>query len=122
MKKMISKDMSENASKEAQTSYKNALDGKVPMPQKTFGRWMARLSEGKLGPVVKFYDLSADHSAFPGGQHVSDYYVKTLIGKDDDIRFYSALLLYGGCDDWTISQPELSQIGNWLEKMTEGCL
>ena len=92
------------------------------MPERVFGRWRAKLSKGKLGPVVKFYDLSADRSSFPDGQHVSDYYVKTLIRKDDDIRFCSALLLYGGSDDWTIGQPELTQIGNWLEKITEGSL
>ncbi len=122
---MLSKDISENAAKAAQNPYTNALDGKVPMPQKAFGKWMAKLAKGERGPVVKFYDLSADHSTFPEGQHVSDYYVKTLLGMDgysDDIRFYSALLLYGNNDGWTINQPELTQIGNWLEKMTEGSL
>ena len=122
---MLSKDISENAPKGAQTPYQNALLGMIPMPEKAFGRWRVALSEGKLGPVAKIYDLKQDKLRFPGGQHVCDYYVKTLLGKDDyseDIRLYSALLLYGGCDDWTIKQPDLTDIANWIEQMTEGSL
>ena len=111
--------MSEHVPKGTQTSYTNDLNRRTK--ERTFGRWRIVVTEEKLGPVAKFYDLA--HS--PEGQMVSSYYVSTLLGRDgysDDVRFYPALSLYGSCEDWTVYQPDLTDIANWLEDFTEGSL
>ena len=115
--------MSETVPKGAQTPYINDLN--MRPNERTFGRWRISISQGKLGPVAKFYDLAQDPVRFPGGQHVSDYYVSTLLGTDgysEDVRFYPALSLYGSCEDWTVYQPDLTDIADWLEDFTEGSL
>ena len=86
--------------------------------ERTFGIWRVVIQgEGKKA-IAKFYDMDADTTKFPNGQHVSEYYVETLLGKDgygDDIRSSYGLSLYGGEPKWTVRQPELRQIGDWLE-------
>ncbi len=114
---MMSTKISGNVPKGAQTAYRNK--------EKIFGRWRITISDDKLGPVAKFYDLAQHPGIHSGGQFVSSYYVSTLLGKDgysEDIRFFPALGLYGGCEEWTVYQPDLSAIADWLEDETEGCL
>ena len=84
--------------------------------KKTFGRWVVRIGEGKLGLTANFYDGYS-------GKKISSYYIDTLLGRDgwgDSIAYASALSLYADCDEWTVYQPELGEIAAWLECITSG--
>ena len=79
---------------------------------KRFGRWDARVTLGKLGLVVEFYDMNRGSN----GKMVNDYYVKTLLTDEygPSIDQCDALSLYASSKDLVIEQPQLSEIAEWL--------
>ena len=101
----------------------NSLPKYRKISERTFGRWRIVVEEEKLGPVAKFYDTYQNPVSFPGGQFVSSYYVETLLGKDrwsdGSIAEYEAFNLDTGCREWTVCQPELTQIAEWLESLEQ---
>ena len=86
----------------------------LPLRTRRFGRWDARVTLGKLGLVVEFYDMEAAN--IPGGRKVNDYYVKTLLTDEygPSINRCRALHLYGSSDDMVIEQPQLTEVSDWL--------
>ena len=113
---MISKDMSNQIpSGITETPSKNDFVQKCQIyPERTFGRWRVRIGKEKLGLTADFIDRLS-------GEKVASYYVNTLLGKDrwgTNIADIEALSLYAGYSDWTVFQPELSMIANWLTDVT----
>ena len=79
-----------------------------------FGRWDARVTLGKLGLVVEFCDMEAENA--PYGKFVNDYYVSTLLGNEygAPISERYGLSLYGYSNGYSIRQPELTELSDWL--------
>lgn len=114
---MISRDMSDQIPKGVgETPSRNDLRQQCQMyPERTFGRWHVRIGRGKLGLTADFIDGLS-------GRKAASYYVDTLLGRDgwgDNIADVQALSLYAGCSDWTIYQPDLTDIADWLDDVTD---
>ena len=84
----------------------------IYLTTKRFGRWDARITLGKLGLVVEFYDMQSGSE----GKKINDYYVKTLLSDEygPPIDKCKTLHLYGSSDDMVIEQPQLSEVSDWL--------
>ncbi len=92
-------------------------------PERIFGKWLVSVVPEKGGLVAEFRDMTEISRFYPRGRLVSSYYVRTLLGKDswsnDSIRNFDCLSLYGSEPEWTVRQPELAQIADWLEGFEE---
>ena len=96
----------------------NDLPKITKIAERTFGRWRIVVQKEDRGLIARFYDVAQDPVRFEGGQFVTSYYVETLLGMDQwsdgGIGEYEAFSLDMGCEAWTIYQPELTQIDDWL--------
>ena len=68
------------------------------------------LTHLKNDPLVEFYDKRYPHT--PDGQFVSNYYLSTLLKRNDDV----GLCLDGGIPDWNIAKREMNLVMNWLQQ------
>ena len=122
---MISEDMSDTILSRISKPVKtNNFKEPKKIGERTFGRWRVVVQKEDRGLIARFYDVAQDLVRFEGGQFVSSYYVETLLGRDrwsdGSIGEYEAFSLDMGCEAWTIYQPELTQIADWLEEIWEG--
>ena len=60
-------------------------------------------------PMIEFYDPRYQHT--PHGQFISRYNVSTIMDHT------GGLWLYGGVDEWTVSQDDMREIRVWLHKL-----
>lgn len=99
----------------------NDLPKITKIGERTFGRWCIVVQKEDRGLIARFYDVAQDPVRFEGGQFVTSYYVDTLLGKDrwsdGSIGEYEAFSLDMGCEAWTVYQPELTQIDEWLNSI-----
>lgn len=77
--------------------------------------------DGKDGPMrvviksknVEFYDLRYPHT--PDGQHISSYYVKTLLKDEDELK-RRGLDLQGGVDSWKVPASSMRKVFEFIKK------
>ncbi len=114
---------SETVSEETQKLFIRNFFSTGEFSEKIFGKWLVCVVPERGGLVAEFRDTTEISRFYPRGRLVSSYYIKTLLGKDswsnDSIRNFDCLSLYGSEPEWTVRQPELAQIADWLEKFEE---
>lgn len=59
-------------------------------------------------PLVEFYDTRHEHTDF--GQFVSRYFLETLIDGEGGLN------LQGGVPMWSINEPCMNRIRDWLRR------
>ena len=62
-------------------------------------------------PTVRFYDTRYPHTEH--GQHISDYYVDTVLAGDAGIN------LAGGVPDWHVDADAMRIVRIWLRSQTQ---
>ena len=74
--------------------------------------------ENKKDQIITFYDARYKEGFTKYGQGVASYYVDTLLGLDgfgSGIKDVG-LNLYGGVDDWYITDKNSNQVINFINK------
>jgi hypothetical protein len=72
------------------------------------------LTHNEEDPLVEFYDARYVRGFESLGQFVSRYYLSTLMERNQTY----GLNLYGGVDDWGITEQEMGKVMNWLKWIT----
>lgn len=85
------------------------------------GTFMDQFNDKK--PIVEFYDMTTIDPKFcPNGQFTGgQYYVDTILGKDDygSGKYPLGLSLQGDCPAWTVSAKEMKTVIAYLRSFEE---
>ena len=82
-------------------------------------------------PIVEFYDLSQEASAWPGGQYVSSYYMSTLMNLDgknpgcaigEGLESRSGLDLFASVKGWTVGGGEYQVVRHFISQAHVACM